>query len=175
MKWLNNKGSATIWAVTICLSIILVMCAVSEYMRITIITAGIRDAIQSAIISVVTANYDDAYSQLREGYSGGYLYNISGFTESIDMGDVYNRVDQLLGLVEEGEQHVKYTVSKQKEYVLSDVQLTFENTELAPGNTNKNLNAVVRVYVEIPVQYGGREILPLKLSMQVRASYTPKF
>ena len=30
--------------------------------------------LQSAVISVATANYDDLYNGLREGYSGGYKF-----------------------------------------------------------------------------------------------------
>ena len=171
----DNRGNATVLAVALCLSLVLILCAIFEYMQMLIITSGIRNAVQSAVVSAVTANYNEAYSQLREGYSGGYLYSDTGFIESIDAGDIYGRLDALLGLKPEKEQHVKYTSSGQREYAVSDLQLTFENTSLAQNHADKNLNASVRICVTIPVRYGGRELMPLRLNMQIRASYMPKF
>ena len=171
----DNRGNATIMAVSTSLAIVLIMCAVIEYMQMLIITSGIRDAVQSAVVSAVTANYNEAYSQLREGYSGGYQYSDTGFVESIDAGDIYGRLDGLLGLKQEGEQHIKYTPIGQREYTISDLQLDFENTSLAQNHADKNLNTAVRICVTIPIRYGGRELMPLRLDMQVRASYTPKF
>ena len=74
MRKFNNKGNATVLSVAICLAIILVMCVIFEYMQMLIITTGIRNAVESATVSTVVANYDEAYSQLREGYSGGFVY-----------------------------------------------------------------------------------------------------
>ena len=175
MKRFGNKGSATVWAVVICLAIVFIMCVISEYMRISIITTGLRDAVQSAVVSTVTANYDETYSQLREGYSGGYLYSDTGFIESIDVGDIYGRLDNLLGLTQEGKKYVKYTASGQREYTISDLRIEFENTALAQGNADKNLYATVWIYITIPIRYGGRELLPLNLTLQTQAAYVPKF
>ena len=77
MRKLNNKGNATVLSVAICLAIILVMCVIFEYMQMLIITTGIRNAVESATVSTVVANYDETYSQLREGYSGGFIYQES--------------------------------------------------------------------------------------------------
>ena len=92
----NNKGNATIIAVSVCMSLILVMCVIFEYMQMLIICNGIKSAVQSAVVSTVVANYDDSYSQLREGYSGGYTYVDTDFTETIDTWNVYTRLDELL-------------------------------------------------------------------------------
>ena len=72
MRAVNNKGNATILAAVICLVIVMIMCAASEYMNMLIISNGIKSALESAVLSSVVGNYDEAYSQLREGYSGGY-------------------------------------------------------------------------------------------------------
>lgn len=171
----NNKGNTTVLAVVISLIIIFIMCVIFEYMKMVIITTGIRNAVQSAVIAAITSNYDDTYSQLREGYSGGYEYRDTGFIEIIDTGDIYGRLDSLLGLTQEGDQHVKYTAAGIREYSLYDMQIQFENPILAQGNADKNLTAAVRICVEIPVRYNGGEILSLKLNMRIRASYIPKF
>ena len=141
---MNNKGNATVLAVAVCMSLILIMCVIFEYIQMLVICNGIKNAVQSATVSVVVANYDDAYSQLREGYSGGYTYIDSAFTETIDTGNIYARLDELLALTEDGDKHTKY-------------------------------NGTVMVDVEIPVRFGGRELVPIQFTMKVKAEYVPKF
>lgn len=174
-KLKDNTGSAAVFSAVICLTIVFIASAVFEFMQLMIITSGIRNAVESACVSVITANYDEAYSQLREGYSGAYMYKDSGFEEAIDIGNVYAELDGLLGLAVEGNKHIKYKSDHIKEFAVSDMQIAMENTELAQSNTNKNLNAIVTLKVEIPVRYGGRELLPLELNMKVKAAYAPKF
>lgn len=170
----NNKGNATILAVVICMSLLLVMCVIFEYMQMLIISSGIRNAVQSAVVSSVVANYDETYSQLREGYSGGYAYMDNDFVETVDTGNVYARLDELLALIEEGRVHTKHNGTA-KEYSISNMRIEFENTDFAQGDAVKNLNGTVYIDVEIPVRFGGRELTPIRYTMRVKASYLPKF
>ncbi len=170
----NNKGNATILAVVICMSLLLVMCVIFEYMQMLIINSGIRNAVQSAVVSSVVANYDETYSQLREGYSGGYAYMDNDFVETVDTGNVYARLDELLALTEEGGVHTKHNGTA-KEYSISNMRIEFENTDFAQGDAVKNLNGTVYIDVEIPVRFGGRELTPIRYTMRVKASYLPKF
>ena len=107
-KLKDNTGNAAVFSAVICLAIVFIASAVFEFMQLMIITSGIRNAVESACISVITANYDETYSQLREGYSGAYMYKDSGFEETIDTGNVYAELDGLLGLSVEGNKHIKY-------------------------------------------------------------------
>ena len=170
----NNKGNATIIAVSVCMSLILIMCVIFEYMQMLIISGGIKNAVQSAVVSTVVANYDDSYSQLREGYSGGFTYIDTDFTETIDTWNVYARLDELLALDEVGDEHIKYAGTL-KEYSISNLHIETENTDFAQGNAVKNLSATVYVDVEIPVRFSGRELIPIRFTMKVKASYVPKF
>ena len=171
---MNNKGNATILAAVICMSLLLIMCVIFEYMQMLIISNGIRNAVQSAVVSAVVANYDETYSQLREGYSGGYTYVDDNFAETVDTGNVYARLDELLALTEEGGAHAKYNGTA-KEYSISNMRIEFENTDFAQGDAVKNLNGTVYIDVEIPVRFGGRELAPIRYTMRVMASYIPKF
>lgn len=173
-KW-DNKGNATILSVAICLAIILVMSVIFEYMQMLIITTGVRNAVESATISAVVANYDETYSQLREGYSGGYVYRDTAFEESVDTGNVYTRLDSLLALTENGDEHIKYRNDGSVEYSISNMRIEMENTDYAQGNSRKNLNATVYIDVKIPVFFGGRQVVTLAPTMRVKASYMPKF
>lgn len=174
-KLRSNKGSAAVFSVVVCLIIIFAASAIFEYMQMLIIAVGVRNAIESACVSAVTANYDEAYSQLREGYSGGYLYQDTDFIESLDVGDVYGSLDKTLGLTIDGDKHIKYKSGGVKEYTLSDMRLVMENTSIAQGDASRNLNMTVNIKVEVPVRYGGRELLPAVMDMRVKASYMPKF
>ena len=171
---MNNKGNATVLAVAVCMSLIRIMCVIFDYIQRLVICNGIKNAVQSATVSIVVANYDDAYSQLREGYSGGYTYIDSSFTETIDTGNIYARLDELLALTEDGDKHTKYNGTV-KEFSISNLVLDFENTDFAQGDASKNLNGTVMVDVEIPVRFGGGELVPIQFTMKVKAEYVPKF
>ena len=174
MRVLKNDGNATILAAVICLLIVMIMCAASEYMNMLIISNGIKSALESAVLSSVVGNYDEAYSQLREGYSGGYVYSDEGFSESMDEGNIYARLDELLVLREIGDEHIKY-VGEMKEYSISNLRTEMQNADFAQGNAEKNLNITALADVTIPVRYGGRDLLPIKYTLKVQASYMPKF
>ncbi|MFR3166196.1 MAG: hypothetical protein ACLTQG_30635 [Hungatella sp.] len=68
-----------------------------SFSRLSIIANGVRNALQSAVISVATTNYDEAYNGLREGYSGGYWLSGEQWEENLDYGDIYEQLDELLG------------------------------------------------------------------------------
>ena len=57
---------------------------------------------QEAVISTVNDNYDDVYHGVREGYSGAYQPLAGDFEESLDYGDIYGRLDDILGLTYRG-------------------------------------------------------------------------
>lgn len=169
------KGNAMPLAVAVTLSIMLIMCGVFEYFKLTIITTGIRDAIQSAVISSVVENYDEAYRGLREGYSGGYQMSDSGWQEQVQYGDIYKRLDSLLGLKEDGSFHVKYITDTVWEYKVYDLDTKITNAPLAPSSSGKELLIISTVKVDIPVTFAGNALPPLKLNLRIKAAYTPKF
>jgi hypothetical protein len=104
----NKKGTSFPLVVAVTLALVIIFCGISEYIRLMIIAQGVRDAVQSAVISTVNDSYDNVYHGVREGYSGAYQPGTSDFEESLDYGDIYGRLDQLLGLRKENGYHVKY-------------------------------------------------------------------
>lgn len=164
------------FAVIIVLVIALIACAIFEYVRLNIIAQGVRDAVQSAVISVAAENYDDVYSALREGYSGGYSYGGSGWSERLDLGDIYGRLDGLLGLLRVSGIHVKYT-GDIVEYRLSNLDVNIINAPFAPAdreNSQKFL-AEATVDLEVPLSFGWSALLPMRITVKCKAGYTPKF
>lgn len=172
---MRKRANATITSVVICLAITFIMCVAFEYIQMLIISNGIKNAIQSAVVSSVVANYDEAYSQLREGYSGDFVYSDKGFKETIDTENVMGKLDETLGLTTEGDKHIKYKGDNEMEFSLSNFKIQFENTKFAQGNASKNLTATVYTDVEMPLRFGGRDISPIKYTLKVMAEYMPKF
>lgn len=170
----SKEGNSTILTISIILTILLITLVVSEFFRIVIIVSGIREALQSAVISVSISNYDEVYSGLREGYSGGYIYENNSWCEKLDYGDVYNRLDELLGTEEINDKHIKGDENN-FEFRLSDLKINIDNTSFAPNSGNKKFHADIYIKTEIPFQFFNDISPNIKLKIKTSAEYLPKF
>ena len=172
----QTSGNSAPLTLAIVLVVIILSCAVFEYMRLMVIASGVRDAVQSAMIDVATENWDDAYNGLREGYSGGYTLSGTDWVVKLDSGDVYSRLESTLGVKKEGTKYVKYT-GPDVEYSLSDLSVNMQNAPLAPANTGgiPQLSATGTVDVEVPLSFGWGHLPPLKITMKLKGGFTPKF
>ena len=128
LKSKSGQGVPMILAVVLCCLIL--ACVTFEYMRLMIVAQGVRDSVQSAIVDVATENWDEAYAGLREGYSGGYQLAGSSWSQNVTSGNVYARLQDVLGIEYEGGQYVKYS-GENLEYRLYDLHLDVENAPLA--------------------------------------------
>lgn len=172
----NRSGNAFPLAITLALSIIIISCGIFEYMRLMIIASGVRDAVQSSIISVSTENYDEVYNGLREGYAGGYELSGSNWLANIDTGDVYDQLDNTLGLQYENGYHVKYAGEK-VEYSLSGLSVNIINASFAPSNGESagSFLAEATVLLEVPLSFGWEALPPMSIKLKLSAGYTPKY
>ena len=130
LKDRSGQGTPMILAVVVCCLIL--ACVVFEYMRLMIVAQGVRDSVQSAIVAVATENWDEAYPGLREGYSGGYQLSGSSWTKNVTTGNVYDRLQQVLGLVYEDGRYLKYA-GPDLEYRFYDLHMELENAPLTPS------------------------------------------
>jgi hypothetical protein len=172
----SKNGDGSLIAVVVVISILLISCSVYEYIRLTIIARGVRDAVQSSIISVATTNYDELYNGLREGYSGGYTLDGDNWDESLDIGDIYGQLDSTLGLTKQSGKHVKY-VGETLEYSIWGLNVNIKNAPFAPSNTdsaNKFLSEAT-IELEVPLSFGWESLPPMRITLHVKAGYTPKF
>lgn len=172
----GKQGNSYPLTIAIALAIVIISCGAYEYIRLMLTAQGVRDGVQSAIISVATENYDDVYAALREGYSGGYVNDGSGFDEQLDLGDIYSRLDSVLGLRREGANHVKYTADV-VEYRVSNLRVTVINAPFAPSDrdTAQKFLAEATIYLEVPLSFGWSELPPMRITLSCKAGYTPKF
>ena len=151
-------------------------CVVFEYMRLMIVAQGVRDSVQSAIVAVATENWDEAYPGLREGYSGGYQLSGSSWTKNVTTGNVYDRLQQVLGLVYEDGRYLKYA-GPDLEYRFYDLHMELENAPLAPSAPEgiTQLNVTGTVTVEVPLSFGFGHLPPMQITMKLNAKYVPRF
>jgi hypothetical protein len=167
----NCEGNAALFAIVIVLALSLLFSVVSEYLRLQIIASGVRDALESSVISVATENYADVYNGLREGYSGGYALNQSDiWEEQFTTGDVMANLIGRLGLVV----GFKY-VGDVLEYRLSDLEIQVLNTPFAPSGNGVKFESEAKITLEVSHSFGWEHLPPLRMRLKVRAGYTPKF
>lgn len=172
----HNKGSGFPLAVAVTLCLVMIFSGISEYFRLMIVAQGVRDALQDAVISTVSDNYDDVYHGVREGYSGGYQPIASVFEESIDYGDIYERLDTILGLEQSDGEHMKQDREGNLQFKIWDLEMDIRNAPLARGDTaGQRFEVDSTIMLEVPVSFAGKLLPSMKIRVKNSAGYTPKF
>lgn len=172
----DRKGNGFPLAIAITLALVIIFCGISEYIRLLIIAQGVRDAMQTAVISTVNDNYDDVYHGVREGYSGGYQPMAGDFEESLDYGDIYGRLEEVLGLSYQGGTRVKFTEDGKTKFRVWGLDVDIENAPLAGGDRAGNrFVANCEIELEVPVSFGGRLLPAMRITVATSAGYTPRF
>lgn len=171
---LDCSGDGFPLTAAVTLALLMVLLLITQYARLMITVSGIQDALQEAVISTVNDNYADVYHAVREGYAAGYQPAKAGFKESLQYGDVYGRMDSLLGLQQEGEYHVRVTGGGDIEYRIHNLQVQIHNNGLASGAT-ANFEATATIDLEMPIQFMKRVLPDMRIRIRTKAAYTPKF
>lgn len=128
----DRRGNMLPLVVAVTIGMLLIILGVSEYMRLVITAAGIKDAMESAVISTVNDNYNEVYHCVREGYAAGYEPDGESFAASVDYGDIYSRMSFLLGLEENGDGYVRINNGGEQEYRLSNLSVSIPKKHLEP-------------------------------------------
>lgn len=162
-------------AVVIALAGMMFFVVLWQIVRLITISAGVKDAVQSAVIATSVGNYSNVYDGVREGYSGGYRYSGNSWSAAVSTGDVYGRIDSLLGLKSVDGKHVKNN-SDGVEYSVYGLSVDVENTVFAPSsNAIKQFSATSYITLEVPLSFCGDVLPPMKIQLCVKSKYTPKF
>lgn len=170
----DKRGMSYPLTVALVLALLIVMCVLAEFFRLSIIAYGVRNSLQESVISVAITNYDEVYDGLREGYSGGYFMTGDSWEETLDYGDVYTQLDCLLGTNPDGSYHVKWQGNRY-EYRITDLNVSISNAPFAPGNASRNFEADVSVQIDIPLSFGWEALPPVRMTIRTKAVYMPKF
>ena len=94
----DRRGVSFPLVIGVTLALVILLCGLSEYFRLQIIAAGVKEAVEDAIISTVNDNYAGVYHGVREGYSGGYLPDgDTGWETAVSESDIYTYLDSTIG------------------------------------------------------------------------------
>lgn len=172
----DNKAASFPFIIAITLSLVIIFCGISEYFRLMIVAQGVRDAVQTAVISTVNDNYDDVYHGVREGYSGAYQPIAEAFEESLDYGDIYDRLDNILGMSYRNGYREKRTVDNKLEFRIWGLDVDIRNASFASGDQRTaRFEADSTILLEVPVSFGGKLLPPMRIKVKTSAGYTPRF
>ena len=174
IKLKEKKGNMIPFAVAIVLALLIIFTSISEYLRLKIIAAGIKEVIQSSVITISIENYENVYSSNREGYSSGHKYDNDRdeWKEEIDIGDVYKEMNKLLNLDKQGEYYVK-TSSEGYEYRLSDLKVNIINSPLK--SSSDKFQAESYINLEVPLSFGWEHLPSMKIRLKVKSEYMAMF
>lgn len=176
-KVLRSKdGNMSFFTVSVILCFLIVATGVFEWNHLQTIAAGTHDAVQRAVTTACTENYDRLYNGVREGYSGGYQLAGTEWEENLDSGDVYAKLDSLLGTRAEGAEHIKYS-GEQMEFSLSDLDVQMTNTPFAPDDPDhiNQFTGIAYVTLKVPLSFGWNALPPMEINMKVTSGYMAKF
>lgn len=158
----------------IVLILLMLFCTIAEFSRVWIIAQGVKEAAQQAVISTVNDNYDDVYHAVREGYAAGWYPDGTGrWDESVDTGDVYGQLSDILGLENTGHGYQKVTNGK-VEYTISGLSVELDNNALSSGQ-NEGYTAMVEIHLEVPVRFLGNLLPSANMTLHTEAKYVPLF
>ncbi|KAF5049583.1 hypothetical protein DSECCO2_438320 [anaerobic digester metagenome] len=116
------------------------------------------------------------YHGVREGYSGAYQPYAGDFEESLDYGDIYDRLDNILGLSYSSGYHEKRTPDGKLEFKVWNLEVDIRNAPLASGDqASARFEADSTILLEVPVSFGGKLLPPMTIKVKTSAGYTPKF
>lgn len=171
----NRSGEGYPLAAAVTLALLMLILIITQYAHLLIIASGVKDAMQEAVISTVNDNYADVYHAVREGYAAGYQPMGGGvFEESLDYGDIYGRLDELLGLQPNGECHARISEGGSLEYQMKDLQVQIHNNGLASGE-KENFEITASIRLEVPVNFIQKILPSMQITVRTKAAYTPKF
>jgi len=172
----QRGGTAFPLIIAITIVLIIIFAGISEYLRLLIIAQGVRDAVQSSVIATVTENYSNVYHGAREGYSGAYQPMAGSFEESLDYGDIYVRLVNVLGLTRNGGYYEKRYHDGNTEYRVWGLSVDIRNAPISQGDTAPvRFIADCTIQLEVPVSFGGKLLPPTRITVKTTAGYTPVF
>lgn len=176
----DRRGVSFPLVIGVTLALVILLCGLSEYFRLQIIAAGVKEAVEDAIISTVNDNYAGVYHGVREGYSGGYLPDgDTGWETAVSESDIYTYLDSTIGTESRGGRHIKYVGDSggAMEFAVDSLTVTIRNAPLAPSDPQNaqrfEADAVIRL--EAPVRFGGRLLPSMHITLKVQAGYIEVF
>ncbi len=168
----DKQGVSALNSAIIVLIVFILFSVVLEYLRIFTIAKGVQDTVEFAVISVITDNWDNSASAIKQGYSGAYSYDVGSWVEDYSTGQVYDDLMDTLGMSNHGSGLTKF-IGDKGEYYLSDLEVTIANTGLQ-SDINE-LEATAKIKLTIPVDYSFADLPDIVIDLKSKAKFSPKF
>lgn len=181
IKRLTNKLrckrglSLYLWALILFVSLLLLATAIWEATRAGIVYIGVRDAVESAIITTATSNAYNTYNGVREGNSGAYTPDgAGGWSKTVTTADVIYKLRTLLNLKYQsgGYAHMKKD-GISYEFKISDINVDAEITPL--GDNVQQSTYHTTCLVEVPFDFGFGYLPNMRIRMRHQSTYVPRF
>ena len=106
-------------------------------------------------------------------------YGEGEWEETLDEGDIYARIDEVLGTRKSGGRHVKFAGDSGDavEFALTDLNVTLRNAPLAPSDPEnaQRFEAEAVIRLEVPVRFGGKLLPSMHITLRVQAGYIEVF
>lgn len=163
----DKKGEMFPMTVAVAICLLFLLLVAMEFFKLMITASGIKDAYEEAMISVVTDNYNEVYTCVREGYASGQIPTGYGFNATVDIGDVEERLSGLLGLTSSGGTLNKVTDAGNIQYQISDINVTVPNTPIL--RSGQKFYAEGTLKMTIPVLFAGHRLFDVPINLKVKA------
>lgn len=91
-------------------------------------------------------------------------------------GDIYGRLDDILGLTYRGGYHTQYTEDGGMGFRVWGLDVEIRNAPFASGDSaGDRFVADCEIELEVPVSFGGELLPPMRMTVKVSAGYAPRF
>lgn len=168
----NNHGNGLISLLWLSIIIFLLASVGYEYMRLHIISSGVKDALQNAIIAVATENYDNTQYALQDSYVGAY--SNEGVLQ-LDKGDIMAEMDELLGL---NDNHIATSFDSEMEFQLSNLEVDIKQANYNPAQSGDGPGKYVvdgTITIVVPLNFGWDLLPPVKMNLKTSAGWGSKY
>ena len=152
-SFINNKsgkysGGLYIWAIIIIYITIILSILFGKIYTIFLLGERVKETMKEACIYVMTSNWDELYSSIREGYAGAY--NFSG-EELLDEDRVYDIMSTELETTKNNGEYIKYLNNSNEEYVFKYYNIEMNMNNTGYKNVNDSYNIDLRITFEAPL------------------------
>ena len=172
-SFIGNKkgeyGSTYIFAVFIIIFFAIFNIVFGKIYMIMLNGQRVKESMKEACLYVMTSNWDELYSSIREGYAGAY--NFEG-EELIDPERVYDIMQKELNTVKRENEYIKYGSNNEVVYKYYNIKMNINNTGFR--NTADSYNIDLSLTYEASINLN-RISYPIIVDLKHKARWRAKY
>lgn len=172
-SFIGNKkgeyGSTYIFAVFIIIFFAIFNIVFGKIYMIMLNGQRVKESMKEACLYVMTSNWDELYSSIREGYAGAY--NFEG-EELIDPERVYDIMQKELNTVKRENEYIKYGSNNEVVYKYYNIKMNINNTGFR--NTADSYNIDLSLTYEASINLN-KISYPIIVDLKHKARWRAKY